>query len=157
LGFANTAIQNDITSKNADDKYTTASLALNFSSDASCTGGPTGNGFETTGTKAIVMEEGNRGDPGYVPIDQVNNYCWTADTAPSFVLKAAKKVAGKACSDASYNDLFIPITNDFTAYFLQKQTVGKTLGSNAQIRKDKDDAQKLCDALSMSHNCPAAK
>jgi hypothetical protein len=155
FGFASTAIQNDIDAKNAADKYTTASLALNFSGNSSCEGGPTGDGFETTGTKALLMEEGNRVDDGYVPIDQTNDYCWTAETTPSFVLKAAKKNAGKQCSDTSYADLYKPIANDFIAYFLQKQTVSKTLGTNPQIISDKKNAKKLCDALGNSE-CLAA-
>jgi hypothetical protein len=157
FGFATKAIQNDITAKNANDKYSTASLAMNFSSDASCRGGPTAEGFERTGTKAILMEEGNRADAAYVPIDQVNDYCWTADTTPSFVLKAAKKVAGKACGDSSYDALYAPIANDFIAYFLQKQTMSTKLGRNTALAKDKKNAKKLCDALGMSNNCLAAK
>lgn len=157
FGFATKAIQNDITAKNANDKYSTASLAMNFSGDASCKGGPTAEGFEKTGTKAILMEEGNRADPAYVPIDQVNDYCWTADTTPSFVLKATKKVAGKVCGDPSYDPLYAPIANDFIAYYLQKQTLSTKLGHSTVLAKDKKNAKQLCDALGMSENCPAAK
>ena len=156
FGFASTAIQNDINAKNANDKYSTASLALNFSGNSSCDGGPTGEGFETTGTKAILMESGNHGDEGYVPIDQANNYCWTAETTPSFILKAAKMVNGKACTDAIYNSNYKPIANDFVAYFLQKQTVSTKLGPNSQLSSERRNAQKLCDALGMKY-CLAAQ
>jgi hypothetical protein len=100
LDFANMAVTNDINSRNADDKYSTASLALNFDPDGSCAGGgPDAQGFETTGTKAIVMGEGVPGD-GYVAITETGNYCWTAETTPAFVLKAARKVPGRLlCSD----------------------------------------------------------
>lgn len=155
LGFANKAIQNDIDAKNGDDKYTTASLALNFSDQGSCSGGgPSGQGFETTGTKAILMATGVPGD-GYVPIDQTNSYCWTADVTPSFVLKATKVMDGKACSDPSYTAKYKQVTNDYLAFFLQKQTTGGHLGPSV-VQKDLADAKKLCDVLGVS-NCPAAK
>jgi hypothetical protein len=157
LGFANTAIQNDIDAKNADDKYTSDSLALNFSTENSCTGGPDEAGFETTGTKAILMSDGIQGD-GYVPIDQTNTYCWTAEVTPSFVLKAAKIVNGKACSDSSYSALYKQVTNNFLAFFLQKQTVsaGQLGGPSPRLQRDKQDAKRLCDVLGVK-NCPAAK
>jgi hypothetical protein len=157
LGFATKAIQKDIDNKNADDKYSTASLALNFSDSASCKGGgPTGQGFETTGTKAILMAEGVRGD-GYVPIDQTNGYCWAADVTPSFVLKAAKISPGKACTDSSYASQYREVTNDYIAFFLQKQTaVGGHLGANKVLKRDLTNAQRLCDALGVTE-CPAAK
>lgn len=83
FGFAGTAIQNDITAKNAADKYSTATLQLNFSENSTCDGGPAGAGFDTTGTKALLMEQGNSADPGYVPIDKTTDYCWQADTTPT--------------------------------------------------------------------------
>jgi hypothetical protein len=157
LDFATKAVQGGIDSTKAKDKYSTASLALNFSENSSCSGGgPAGQGFETTGTKAILMADGTLGE-GYVPIDQTNSYCWAADVTPSFILKAAKKVAGKECNDASYSGLYKQITNDYVAFFLQKQTVetGK-LGPNTIQDEDIGDAQKLCDLLHVKQ-CPAAK
>jgi hypothetical protein len=158
LGFANRAVQADIDDKNSDDKYPTSSLTLNFSNGASCSGtGPSGAGFESTGTKAILMSEGERGD-GYVPIDQVNNYCWTAELTPSFVLKAAKAIAGKPCGDPSYvATMYKQVTNNFIAYFLQKQlTAARHQQGISTLKRQMSDNLKLCSLLGMS-DCPAAK
>jgi len=154
--FASKAIQNDIDSKNSDDKYSTATLTLNFSEHGNCAGGgPTGQGFETTGTKAIVMSQGTQGE-GYVPIDQVNTYCWAADLTPAFTLKAAKMIAGKPCTDPSYAASLKPITNDYLAFFLQKQTTTTGhLGPNPKLQQDIKDSAKLCDLLGVT-DCPAA-
>jgi hypothetical protein len=156
LDFANKAVTDSITNQNADDKYTTASLALNFDSDGTCTGNsPEGRAFETTGTKAILMSDGVPG-PGYVPIDKTDDYCWAATTQPSFVLKAAPKVGGKPCRDPSYSSKLVQVTNNFVAYFLQKRQVSGHLGvSNAA--RDKKESLQLCGALGLpSSECRAA-
>jgi len=156
LDFANKAVTNDINAKNQDDKYSTASLALNFDPDGSCTSsGPGGQGFETTGTKAILMADGIAGDT-LVPIDQTGDYCWTADTTPSFVLKAARKVAATPCSDASYASKYKPITNDYIAFFLQKRKMPGHLGSDATAKQDLKESKALCDLLGVT-KCKAAE
>jgi hypothetical protein len=158
LGFANKAIQNDIDEKNSDDKLSTATLSMNFSSDSSCaSGGVTGQGFESTGTKAIVLATGVPGDM-LIPIDQTDQYCWVADVKPSFVLKATKLVAGKKCGDAGYNTMYRPISNDYLAFFLQKQSNAPAHlggGPNRQRQQDVGDAKALCDLLDVKF-CPAA-
>jgi len=158
LGFASKAIQNDIDDKNSDDKLSTATLSMNFSSDSSCTaGGVNGQGFESTGTKAILMASGVPGDT-LIPIDQTEQYCWAADVKPTFVLKAAKSVAGKACGDPSYNSLYKPVSNDYLAFFLQKQTKAPAHlggGANKLRQQDIKDAKALCDLLGVK-SCPAA-
>lgn len=156
LDFANKAITNDINDKNNDDKYTTASLSLNFDPDGSCIGGgPGGQGFETTGTKAILMADGIAGDT-LIPIDKTGEYCWTADVTPTFVIKAAKKVAATACTDASYGPKYQPIANDYVAFFLQKRAMTTHLGTNRRALQDLREAKQLCDALNVI-DCPAAK
>jgi hypothetical protein len=158
LGFASTAIQNDINDKNADDKISTATLSMNFSGDSTCTsGGASGQGFESTGTKAILMATGVPGDT-LIPIDQTEQYCWSADVKPTFVLKAAKAVTGKACGDPSYNSLYKPVSNDYLAFFLQKQTKAPAHlggGPNKLRQQDTRDAKALCDLLGVK-SCPAA-
>jgi hypothetical protein len=154
LGFASTAIQNDIDATNKDDKLSTATLSMIFSSDSSC-----GKGFEKTGTKAILMATGDNGDPGYVPINQTDQYCWTADVTPSFVLKAAKAVTGKVCGDASYNSLYKEVSNDYLAFFLLKQTTAPghlSGGPNRILSNDIRDAKTLCRLLGVEAACPAA-
>jgi hypothetical protein len=156
LDFANNAVKASIDSQNGDDKYTTASLALNFDPEGSCAGSSPdgGQGFETTGTKAILMSDGVQG-PGYVPIDQTENYCWTAATAPSFILKAAQKVQNVPCTDPSYNSKYVQVTNNFVAYFLQKRQVAGHLGPGT-VTRDKQESAQLCSVLKFK-NCPAAK
>jgi hypothetical protein len=153
LDFANQAITNDINDKNGDDKYSTASLSFNFDPQGKC--GATGQGFETTGTKAILMADGEAGD-GYVPIDQTGSYCWSADILPSFVLKASKNVPGKPCSDPSYAAASKPVTNNYLAFFLQKRTISGTLGSPTRIQTDKSNSKHLCDLLKIA-DCEAAR
>jgi hypothetical protein len=157
LDFANKAVTNSIINQNADDKYTTASLALNFDPDGTCSGGsPDGQGFETTGTKAILMSDGVQG-AGYVPIDQTENYCWTAATQPSFVLKAAQKVGSTPCSDPSYSGKFVQVTNNYVAFFLQKRQVSGHLGSSTAAR-DTREALQLCRALGLASSaCPGPR
>jgi hypothetical protein len=153
LDFANTAVTNEIASQNADDKYTTASLALNFDPDGSCSDpGPEGLGFETTGTKAILMGEGVPGS-GFVPIEQAGDYCWTADTMPVFVLKAARKNRDKPCGDTSYDALYRSVTNNYVAYFLQKRSISRAVVT--AVQRDVAESKKLCDLLRVS-DCPAA-
>ena len=154
LDFANTAVTNEINNQNADEKYTTAALALNFDPDGKCTEpGVDGQGFETSGTKAILMSEGVQG-PGYVPIEAVGDYCWTAETAPVFVLKAAKKGA-TSCTDRSNASAYRPVTNNYVAYLLQKRTSSVHLGMS-QTQGDIAESKALCQALNLS-DCPAAK
>jgi hypothetical protein len=156
LDFANRAVSQSIADHNADDKYSTASLALNFAPDGACAASPDGQAFETTGVKAVLMSDGVQG-PGYVPIDQTENYCWTAATQPSFVLKAARKIAGRPCSDAIYAERIAQVTNNFVAYFLQKRQVGGHLGA-ADVGRDKRESAQLCRALGLPESeCPGAK
>lgn len=157
LDFANTSIKNDIDSKNADDKYTGTSLTLPFVTSTPTQQPTCPKGFETTGTKAWLMADGLRGDD-YVPIDKTDEYCWTADIIPSFSLKAAKMMPGKACTDPSYAAQYKQVTNNFIAYYLQKQPVSSGhLGAakSRELIKDKQESQRLCRVLGVK-SCPAA-
>ena len=158
LDFANAAVNNEINNQNADDKYTTASLALNFDPEGIChEPGPDGQGFESTGTKAILMAEGITG-AGYVQIEAAGDYCWTAETTPVFVLKAAKKLADKPCADRSYAALYKAVTNNYVAYFLQKRTPATHFAHfrRAKFKRDIDESNLLCQLLGVA-DCPAAK
>jgi len=157
LDFANKAVTQSITDQNADDKYTTASLALNFDPTGTCgAGSPTGQAFETTGVKAILMSDGVQG-PGYVPIDQTDKYCWTAATQPSFILRVAQKAGSTPCSDPSYDSKYVQVSNNFVAYFLQKREVAGHQGPSNAAR-DKRESLQLCTALGLkAAACPGAK
>jgi hypothetical protein len=157
LGFANKAIDNDIAGKTKDDTYPMASLTLNFDPDGLCGSDVAGGmGFETTGAKAIVMDDGVEG-PGFVPVNQTNTYCWSAETEPAFVLKVAPKAAGKPCGDPSYESKYAPVTNNYVAYLLQKRTMGVHVRGD-KMSKDISDSLALCKALGMSdQDCPAGR
>ncbi|HET9866782.1 MAG TPA: hypothetical protein VFQ06_05790, partial [Nitrospira sp.] len=155
LEFANNAVTNDLNSKNAADKLTTATLVLNFDPEGSCKDDPFADGFEKTGIKAIVMATGIPGSQ-LIPLDAVTSYCWAADTKPSFIVKAAKAQAGLPCGDKAYAPLYKPVTNDYVAFLLQKRRISTTLGPGDNAAKlDMTDSQGLCDWLGLDV-CPAA-
>src|SRR5690606_17018156 len=128
LEFANSAIAKEIEEQKADDKSRSATLALNFDPSGACAGGADSD-FESTGTIAILQESGTRGT-GYVPIDQTNSYCWDADFRPTFVLKAAKKNAGRACNDPAYEPEFEQVTNNYIAFVVNAVPISTVLGAD---------------------------
>ena len=134
LKFANTAISKEIEAQNSDDKAKSGLLAINFDPTGRCAGGA-GSDFETTGTIAVLQESGIEGS-GYIPISQTNEYCWKAELRPAFVLHAVKKTADLACSDASYQDGFKQVTNNYTAFFLNAVPVtGVLAGASEEARE----------------------
>jgi hypothetical protein len=163
LDFANKAVSADIDSKNADDKYTTAALALNIDPTGTCASpGPTGQGFEKTGVKAILMADGAPGAQ-LIPLANVTDYCYAADITPVFVIKAARKNGAVACSDPSYNAQYNAISNDYLAFLLQRRPIstgGHTLGpptpAQTRYRKAIDQSLVLCKLLGLQNNCKAA-
>jgi hypothetical protein len=166
LGFANTAIQNSIKGTDNKDKAVTGALAFNFDPSGSCTGKTaTGGDFETTGTKAFLESDGIRNPPAgtavYVDINQTNNFCWSADLDPAFVLKATPKKAGVACTDASYASKYLPVSNNYDAFFLNKGTVSKVLGGRPSTTALRDRKESLlrCKAngIKDTEKCPGAK
>jgi hypothetical protein len=166
VNFANNAVTTDINNKNANDKLTTAALSLNIDPDGTCAnGGSTGAGFEQTGVKAIVMAMGPK-NSNVIPIDQTTAYCWSADVTPAFVIKAAKRDDGVACSDGSYSAKYQPIGNDYTALLLQRRPIAlpghlgpptpQLLKNREEIKKAKLSSQALCDSLRL-RRCDAAQ
>jgi hypothetical protein len=141
LDFANSAVTKDIDAQNNDDKTKSAALALNFDPTGSCNvGGPSGSDFERTGTIAVIQESGTQGD-GYVPVNQTNEYCWSAELTPAFVLKAAHKDGSKPCNSADYK--YRQVTNNYVGFFVNAITsTGKLGGASA----DRKDAIKRCEA-----------
>jgi hypothetical protein len=159
MDYANKAVSAEIADLNGDDKYQTASLALNFDPTGTCSeAGPGGEGFETTGTKAILMSEGLQQSDGYIPIDKAQQYCWSADTAPVFVLKAALKVPGKPCTETGYANSWKSVTNNYVAFFLQKREVTPGHLGATSATQDREESLQLCGTLGLGmSNCPAAK
>jgi hypothetical protein len=166
LGFANTAIQNSIKGTDNKDKAVTGALAFNFDPSGNCSAKTaTGGDFESTGTKAFLESDGDRNPPAgagvYVDINQTNNFCWSADLEPAFVLKATPKKAGVACTDASYGPNYLPVSNNYDAFFLNKGTVSKVLGGrpNATVLRDRKESLLRCKAngIKDAQNCPGAE
>jgi hypothetical protein len=138
----------------------TGSLAFIFDPAGQCRSvAANGSDFEKTGTKAFLSSDGDKTpNPGtgvYVDINQTNNYCWRADLTPGFVLKAAAIRSGVACNSSSYT--FLPVTNNYTAFFLNKQQVPTTLGPLRGIAlRDRQESIKRCRANGITdpNSCP---
>jgi hypothetical protein len=162
LGFANTAVENSIKATSDNDKAVTGSLAFTFDPDGNCGGKtPSGDDFESTGTKAFLSSEGNRnpaaGTAVYVDINQTTNFCWAADLTPSFVLKATPKNASVLCSDPSYASKFLPVSNNYVAFFLNKRGASKTLGPlSGDALRDRQESLRRCKAngITSARACP---
>lgn len=161
LGYANKAIENSITSTNASDKAVMGSLAFNFDPMGQCAGrAADGTDFESSGTKAFLSSDGVKTPPAgtgvYVDINQTNNFCWKADLSPAFVLKATPKKPAP-CTDASYSASFLPVTNNYTGFFLNKSEVPTTLGPLRGIPlRDRQESIKRCRAngITDAQACP---
>ena len=143
LDFANAAVSKDIEDQNSDDKAKSATLALNFDPTGACGGGADSD-FESTGTLAILQQLGVRG-PGYVPIDQTNEYCWDADLRPAFILKAAPKDSSKECDDPTYEPNYVQVRNNYVAFFVNAVATSSVLGGPASD-DDRDLALRRCRA-----------
>jgi hypothetical protein len=158
LDFANTAISKGIQQQNSEDKWKSASLALNFDPDGTCTGpGPGAGGFETTGTKAIVMQDGIPGG-GYVDIGHTNEYCWSSEITPVFLVKVARKQPNVDCADPSYTSQYKELTNNYVAFYLQKRQMSGHLGLSATSDRDRNESIKRCEALGIgASQCPGAE
>jgi hypothetical protein len=152
LQFANTAIDNDIKNHNQDDKFKSGALDFNFDPDGACNGD-----FEKTGTKAIVFSAGPQAkDDSYIDISKTGDYCWSADLTPSFVLKAVHMDGGKPCSDPSYQGTAKPISNSYIGFYLNKRTLGRTLGPDSAAERDRQEALARCSAngITDAAKCP---
>lgn len=132
LEFANKAVQKEIDAHNANDKAKSATLTMTFDPNGQC---PPTQDWERTGTLAVVERAGDPG-PGLIPINATNDYCWTADLKPTFGLKAARKDPMKACTAADYRPTYIPVTNNYVAFFLNARSAGRTLGPTAAEERD---------------------
>jgi hypothetical protein len=139
LDFANNAVQKEVDAHNANDKARSATLAMNFDPTGQC---PAGQDWERTGTLAVLQGVGTAG-PGLIGIDVTNNYCWAADLKPTFALKAARKDPAKSCTATDYRPTFIPVTNNYVAFFLNAILVGRTLGP---VDAEQRDALARCAA-----------
>jgi hypothetical protein len=162
LGFANTAVDNSIKATNDNDKSVSGSLAFTFDPDGNCGGKtPNGDDFESTGTKAFLSSEGNKsptaGSAIYVDIEQTNNFCWAADLTPSFVLKATPKLPSVECSNSGYAPKYLPVSNNYVAFFLNKREVSSKLGTPAtEAVRDRQESLKRCKANGITNPqaCP---
>ena len=132
--IANIAIDGDLEDQDHGDKVKSAAMALNFDPTGECSGSG-GLDFEHTGTLAVIGSGGLKG-PGYVEPASTNEYCWTAELRPSFVLKAAKIRPGVGCNDASYRAKQVRVTNDYMAFFLNAVPVQYRPGSSVFMMRN---------------------
>jgi hypothetical protein len=146
LKFANTAINNSIDSHNAGDKLTSDSLKMTFDPGGACVSEGT---FEMTGVKAVLWADKDLANQaGYVDIARTNDYCWTADVSPSFVLKATLARPGVACGDASYGPGFKPVANNYYALLLESIPQIEGAGpASAEVTRAFDEISTYCGLL----------
>lgn len=130
LDYANSAVGKSIESHNAREKLRSAAIALNFAPDGKCNSrnGATPE-FESAGTKLVLQAAGERG-PGYVPLNMTNEYCWTAEMHPAFVVKAARRQPKLDCDDPSYRAQYRQVTNNYAGFFLNARAATGTLAGN---------------------------
>lgn len=134
LKFANNAVQKEIDAVKDDEKAQSATLALNFDPSGKCEGkSRVGSDFERTGTLAIVQATGGPG--GLIDISKTNEYCWTAELTPAFVLKAAAKNPNKACDAPDYRPEYKQVSNNYIGFRLEALTVERRLGVDEAARK----------------------
>jgi len=126
LQFASDSLDADLANQNANDKAKSGTLDLAFSPNGECGG----TAFEKTGTKAFVFGDGTPG-PTLIPIAAINDYCWSADLTPSFVLKAGKKIGSGVCTDSSGHAAYSPVSNNYTAFVLSALPATALGGSDA--------------------------
>ena len=165
LKYANDAVDKAISTTADNDKSVTGSMAFTFDPQGTCgSKDPNGDDFESTGTKAFLSSDGIKtpaqGSAVYVDINQTNNFCWAADLTPSFVLKASPKSGTVPCTDATYAPKYLPVSNNYLGFFLNKRAVSGTLGAvNALAVKDRQDSLKRCRANGITSRlaCPGGR
>ena len=140
LDFANSAVSKALAAQDADDKARSAAIAFNFAPDGKCDGAGAA-GFETTGTKVVLQTSGVRG-PGYVPTHLTNNYCWTAELQPAFVLKAAPRGNAAGCEDPAVKAQYRQVTNNYVGFFLNAVATRASLGGDEH--QDETDSLQRC-------------
>lgn len=140
LDFANSAVSKALAAQDADDKAKSAAIAFNFAPDGKCEGAGAA-GFETTGTKVVLQTSGVRG-PGYVPTHLTNNYCWTAELQPAFVLKAAPRGNAAGCDDPAVKAQYRQVTNNYVGFFLNAVATRASLGGDEH--QDETDSLQRC-------------
>lgn len=139
LDFANNAVTSDLNAQDTSDKVKAATITLNFDPTGSCQS----EDFESTGTIAIV-QGGPPKDGYFVDISRPDDYCFSADLRPAFVLKAAGKDPSKACTAANYTPQWNQVSNDYVAFFLNAVASPGHLGGHPTT--DKADSLARCRA-----------
>ncbi len=142
MDFANSAITKELSDQQSDDKIRSAALAMNFDPTGRCSAsGSGGSDFETTGTIAILQEAGIKGQ-NYVDVSRTNDYCWSAELRPAFVLKATRKEGDVACADPRYNVRYKQVTNNYVGFFLN--AIPSTGVSGGAASRDRDESISRC-------------
>jgi hypothetical protein len=143
LDFTNTAVTKDLDAQDKSDKVKSATITLNFDPDGKCVS----QDFESTGTIAILQGGQPKGD-FFVDLGQINNYCWTAELRPAFVLKAATRDAQRTCTDPQYHPQWKQVTNNYVAFFLNAVATTGKLGP--PVAADRKAAVARCSAHGIS-------
>lgn len=138
LDVANKAVKDDLDSQAADMKLLSADFSLNFSPDGGgCPAVEKNVGdFERSGTKMILYSTGTTESKAFVPIADVDQYCFTAAFTPSFAVKVSKLQ-----SDGSCGKDYQEVANDYVAFYLNARDTSAKLGGGD---KDTQEAIKRC-------------
>ncbi|MEC5387731.1 hypothetical protein VVD49_18505 [Uliginosibacterium sp. H3] len=144
ISFANSAVQKDIDAQNSDNKAVAGSMQFNFDPNGQCAGD-----FEQTGTKALIYAQGDTTSGGYVPLNEIEKRCFSAQFLPSFVLKSAPRPVSGDCRTVQAGQ-FQSVANNYLAFYLNKQTITKTLGANNLATRDMKESLMRCKANGVS-------
>jgi hypothetical protein len=140
MSFANSAVDKDLANQANDDKVKTATLAMNFDPTAACAGE-----FESSGTIAIVRDIGS--PDNLIKIGDVNNYCWSAELRPAFVVKAAAKDQAFPCTSDHYSQSYKQISNNYVGFFVNAvQGTGTSGATTELVNRDREAALARCKA-----------
>jgi hypothetical protein len=145
LDFTNTAVTKDLDAQDKSDKIKSATITLNFDPNGKCSS----QDFESTGTIAILQGGPAKGD-FFVDITKTNDYCWSAELRPAFVLKASAKDSSHPCEDAQYHPQWKQVTNNYVAFFLNAVATTGKLGP--PVAADQNAAAARCAAHGISED-----
>lgn len=109
---------------------------------ANCTGDD-----EKTGTKAIINTADDISKPGAVDTSKINDYCFKAELAPAFALKAAPRPAGGDCTKVTN---FQELQNSYLAFFVNSFPPGTPSPDVSSMGLLKLEGVQLAESASLS-------
>jgi hypothetical protein len=137
LDYANKVVDAEVKLQDPNDVARSAAITFEFDPSGQCAG----SNFESTGTIAVLYAKGLAGNH-LISLNDIDQYCWSADLKPSFLLKAAARVSGDDCVSIRPRTWF-QVSNNYIALVLNAVQSGKILGSPGV---DEESAKNRCRA-----------